>query len=162
MSFKPRDSENTGELAGRIARDRAPEPDGGFMQDSGLDPAIDRVLQDFRSSAHAWSEAAYNRPGQRMDLEPRMGWMAWRKAAVWVLASMLIVVGGGGGFLEHQHRQEQARIGAAREAEHQRQIEEQRAREAEQELAKVDSEVSREVPHALEPLAQLMTDDNGQ
>ena len=70
--------------------------------------------------------------------------------------------GAGGGFLEHQHRKEQARIAAAREAEHQRQIEEQRAREAEEELAKVDSEVSREVPHALEPLAQLMTDDNGQ
>ena len=38
----------------------------------------------------------------------------------------------------------------------------QRAREAEAELAKVDNDVSREVPNALEPLAQLMTLDDSQ
>lgn len=67
-----------------------------------------------------------------------------------------------GGFFSYQHHQEQARIAAAREAEHQRQLVEERAREAEEELARVDRDVSREVPNALEPLAQLMTEDDSQ
>lgn len=153
MSFNPRDSKNAEELTGGMVRDSTPEPDRGL----GQDQEMDRVLRDFRLSVHAWSEAAYNRPRQLVDVAPRR--MAWRKAAAWTLGSMLVAGGAGGGLLEHQHRQEQARIAAAREAQHQRQVEEQRAREAEQQLAKVDSEVSREVPNALEPLAQLMTDD---
>jgi hypothetical protein len=34
--------------------------------------------------------------------------------------------------------------------------------EAEKELAKIDSDVAREVPNAMEPLAQLMTEDQSQ
>lgn len=70
--------------------------------------------------------------------------------------------GVGGGFLEYQHRQEQARIAAAREAQHQRQLQEERARQAEEELAQVDRDISRQVPDALEPLARLMTTDESQ
>jgi hypothetical protein len=61
---------------------------------------------------------------------------------------------------EHHHRVELARIAATRAAEHQRQLAAERARETEDLLARVDSEVSREVPNALEPLAQLMDDQN--
>ncbi len=55
------------------------------------------------------------------------------------------------------------RIAAARVAEQQRLVAQQRERQARQEdedlLAKVDSDVSREVPLAMEPLAQLMVED---
>ena len=53
-------------------------------------------------------------------------------------------------------------MAAVREAEHQRQVAEQRAREEEDLLAKVDSDVSREVPSAMEPLAQLMAEDEAR
>jgi hypothetical protein len=51
---------------------------------------------------------------------------------------------------------------AARAAEQQRVIAEQRAKEEEDLLANVDSDVSREVPSAMEPLAQLMSDDESK
>jgi hypothetical protein len=38
----------------------------------------------------------------------------------------------------------------------------QRAKESEDLLAKVDRDVSQEVPSALEPLAQMMTDDDSR
>jgi hypothetical protein len=61
---------------------------------------------------------------------------------------------------EHQQKVQAARTAeAARAAEQQKVIAEQRAREEEDLLANVDSDVSREVPSAMEPLAQLMTDD---
>jgi hypothetical protein len=124
------------------------------------DPALNRILGDFRSSVHAWSEAAYNRPRIIREAVPRRA--AWRKAAAWSLGSLLAAGVAGGGLLEYQHRQEMARVAAAREAQHQRQVAEQRAREAEVELARVDSDVARQVPNALEPLAQLMAEDESQ
>jgi hypothetical protein len=52
------------------------------------------------------------------------------------------------------------RIAVARAAEQQRQAAQERARQEEEDLlAKVDSDVSREVPSAMEPLAQLMAGD---
>ncbi len=54
-------------------------------------------------------------------------------------------------------------MAAARIAEHERQAAEQRNQQLRQEdedlLAKVDSDVSREVPSAMEPLAQMMAGD---
>ena len=124
------------------------------------DPALEGVLRDFRSSVHAWSDAVYNRP--RIQREGATRRAAWRKAAAWSLGSLLVAGTAGGGFLEYQHRQETARIAAAREVQHQRELAEQRAREAEEELARVDSDVAREVPNAMEPLAQLMAEDESQ
>jgi hypothetical protein len=124
------------------------------------DPELDRVLRDFRSSVHAWSEAAYRRPRVMDEIVLRRG--AWRRAAIWSLGSMLVIGAAGGGFLEHQHRQEMARIAAAREAQYQHQVAEQRARKAEQELAEVDIDVARQVPNAMEPLAQLMAEDESR
>jgi hypothetical protein len=118
------------------------------------DPDLQMALRDFRTSVHAWSEAVYQRP-RLIQAAPRR--MAWRKAASWALGSVLVAGGVGGGLLEYQHRQEQARIAAAREAQQQREIQEERARQAAEELARVDSDISREVPDALEPLAQLMS-----
>jgi CHASE3 domain sensor protein len=73
---------------------------------------------------------------------------------------VLVAGGVGSGIQERQHKLELARIAAeARAAEQRRVIAEQRAREEEDLLANVDSDVSREVPSAMEPLARLMADD---
>jgi hypothetical protein len=54
-------------------------------------------------------------------------------------------------------------MAAARAAESERLVAEQRASQEEEDLlAKVDSDVSREVPSAMEPLAQLMTEDEAK
>jgi hypothetical protein len=75
---------------------------------------------------------------------------------------MLVIGAAGGGVLEIRHRQDVARVAAAREAQRQSALAEEREREAEKELAKVDTDVAREVPNAMEPLAQLMTEDENQ
>ncbi len=155
MSFDDRFSREPGE-----GNDRKAQRGGLGGHDCRLaDPELELALRNFRSSVHAWSDALYRRP-RLVELAPRR--KAWRRAAAWVLGSVLVAGGVGTGLLDYQHRQEQARIAAAREAEHQRQLHEEKARQAEEELARVDSDVSREVPDALEPLAQLMTTDNSQ
>jgi len=155
MMFKGRLSRGREERDGRAATDAGLGADDGAPRDQELEQA----LRNFRSSVRAWSDAVYQRP-RLVEVAPRR--MAWRKAAGWALGSALVVGGAGGGLLEYRHQQERARIAAAREAEHQREIQEERAREAEQELARVDSDVSREVPAALEPLGQLMTADESK
>ena len=149
MNWKNRFSEDRGERDGR-GRTAA-----GLGNDSGasLDPDMEKALRHFRLSVHAWSDAVYRLPRLEKAAPRRM---AWRRAAAWALGSVLVAGGAGGGLLGYRHQQEHARIAAVREAEKQRQLQEQRAREAEQELARVDADVSREVPAALEPLGQLM------
>jgi hypothetical protein len=83
---------------------------------------------------------------------------------VWALGCVLIAGGISAGVREH--RQKQMKITAARVAEQERQVVEERNRQLwqtdEELLAKVDSDVSREVPSAMEPLAQLMAEDQSQ
>jgi hypothetical protein len=74
----------------------------------------------------------------------------------------LIAGAASGGLYERHHQQEAARIAAAREAAHQREIAAERAQADEDALAKVDSDVSQEVPSALEPLAALSTQDESR
>ena len=155
MSFDDQFLKNPGEDHDRETRRAAL----GSHDDALADPELEQVLQNFRSSVHAWSAAEYQRP-RLVEVAPRR--IAWRWAAVWALGSVLVAGGVGRGLLEYQHQQEQARIAAAREAEHQRQLQEEKARQAELELARVDSDVSREVPDALEPLARLMTSDDSE
>jgi hypothetical protein len=121
-----------------------------------LDPAMKQALGDFKGSVHAWSEAMMSRPRAARKAVVRR---TWRLAAGAALASVLIAGAASGGLYEHHHRQELARIAAAQEAAHQRQLAAERARAEEDLLAKVDSDVSREVPSALEPLASLTNDD---
>jgi hypothetical protein len=125
--------------------------------DDALDPELEQALKNFRLSVHAWAEAAYSRP--RTAAARTVRHRSWRLAAGWALGCVLAVGGVSGGVYEHHHRQELARIEAARQAELQKQAAEQRAREEEDLLAKVDSDVSREAPSAMEPLAQLMAED---
>jgi len=126
-----------------------------------LTPELDLALREFRSSVHAWSEAAYNRPRSAVAAVRRK--QVWRLAAGWALSGVLLAGVSTGGW-EH-HRQEM-RMAAARMAEHERLAVEQRNQQLRQEdedlLAKVDSDVSRGVPSAMEPLAQMMAGDKTQ
>jgi uncharacterized protein HemX len=128
------------------------------MTDHLLDPELQSTLRNFRLSVHAWSEAAYNRPRPAVWATPHQ--RAWRRATAWALGCVLALGVAAGGV--HEHQQQSARAAAAREAENQRQLADQHALDAEDLLAKVDSEISRQVPNAMEPLAQLMVEDEGK
>jgi hypothetical protein len=67
-----------------------------------------------------------------------------------------------GGVYEHHHRQQLARIAALQAAERQRVAVQQRAREEEELLSMVDIDVAQVVPSAMEPLAQLMVDNDSK
>ena len=146
MTFK-------GESQDRKERESA--GNGGTMDD----PELERVLRNFRTSVHTWSDAVYGRT-RLVEAVPRR-W-GWRKAAAWALGSVLAVGGAWGGLVEHQHRQEQARVARLRQQEVERQVQEQKAREAEEELAEVDRDISREVPDALAPLVPATASDEGR
>jgi type VI protein secretion system component VasF len=142
---------------GKTAEERGTEEAAG----EPLDAELRQALGDFRLAVHAWSEAALSRPRPALARRHRP---AWRLAAAWTCSAILVAAGvSGGGF--YQHRQEQIKQVAAaqaRQAEQQRVVAVRRvqAREEEDLLAKVDSDVSREVPVAMEPLARLM--DEGE
>jgi hypothetical protein len=127
-----------------------------------LSPELDLALREFRQSVHAWSEAAYSQPRTAVATGRRK--QVWRLAAGWALSGVLIAGVVSTGVWEH-HRQEM-RMAAARVAEYERLAAEQRNQQARQEdedlLAKVDSDVSRGVPSAMEPLAQMMAEDEAK
>ena len=124
---------------------------------------LDEALANYRLSVHAWSEAAFSRP--RTADAPVAPRRVWRIALGLALSCVLVAGGASAGLWEH-HQQEM-RSTAARVAEQQHQqvrlVAQQRDQRARQEdedlLAKVDTDVSREVPVAMEPLAQLMAED---
>jgi hypothetical protein len=120
---------------------------------------LELALKDFKSSVDAWSEAAYSRP--RMGTR-EVRQRSWRLALGWAMGCLLLAGSVGGGLMERQHRQEQVRVAAQqRAAAQQRELSAQQAAGETDEalLAGVDSDVSRQVPSAMEPLAQMMADD---
>ncbi len=132
------------------------------------DPVLAEALKHFKVGVDAWSGAAYSRPRTTMLSTARH---SWRRAAGWALGCVLAAGSLAGGVYEHHHRQELARI-AAMQAAAQKAM--QARQEAEQSaaanaatkdqdlLATGDSDVSREVPAAMEPLAQLMDEDGAR
>lgn len=133
------------------------------------DPELFEALRDFRLSVCAWSEAAMSRPRTVAEMGRHR---IWRLATVLALGCVLIAGGVSGGIYEHLHRQQTAglvqhrqgaTIAETRVAEPDRPVAVQRDQPAHEEeedlLAKVDSDVSRQVPAAMEPLAQLMAGD---
>jgi hypothetical protein len=124
-----------------------------------LDPKTREAIGNFKANVHAWSDAMVCRPRIEPEIAVRK---TWRLASGWVLGCVVFVGTLSGGLYQNHHQQELARIAAAREAEHQRQIAAERAREEEDLLAKVDSDISREVPSAMEPLASLMGDEESK
>jgi uncharacterized protein HemX len=128
---------------------------GDRMEGEEVDPVLDEALAKFRLSVRAWSEAEFNRPRVARALAPRRG--VWQLASAWALGLALVTGAVSGGVYERHVKQ--VRIAAVLEAQRQRQLAANRAREEEELLAKVDSDVSRQVPSAMEPLAQLMAED---
>jgi hypothetical protein len=129
-------------------------------KDLVADQELEATLKDFRMSVHAWSDATLSRPRTvKVEIKRR----SWRVAASWALGCVLAAGGLSGGLLEQHHQREVARIAAEQKAAAERkQVEEQQARAKVSDevlLAGVDSDVSRDVPSAIEPLAQLMVDD---
>jgi len=126
-----------------------------------LDETLSRALVDFKLSVHAWSDAELSRP--RM-LAHGVRQRSWRLAASVALGCTLVAGGVSGGIYERHERHEAARIAAeAQAAEQQKLVAAEKARQDEEDLlAKVDSDVSRETPSAMEPLAQLMAEDEFQ
>jgi hypothetical protein len=153
---------NFGENHGEDRTDRNIQAEPGVNHTE--DVALEQALKNFRMSVVAWSDAAYSRPRTATQAVRRR---SWRLAAGWAMGCALAVgVIAGAGYERHRGQQ-MARIEAARIADQQRLAREQQGLLREQQakveeedlLAKVDSDVSREVPSAMEPLAQLMAED---
>jgi hypothetical protein len=134
----------------------------GTMDTDAQDVVIEDALNNFKLSVHAWSDAAYNRPRPAVQT---LRYRSWRLAAGWALGCALVAGSVSGGVIEHRHQLDLARQAAAQKAAQQEQLlKEQEARQVDEEdlLAKVDSDVSRQVPSAMEPLAQMMSDEDSK
>ncbi len=128
-----------------------------------LDPAMKQALSDFKASVHAWGEAEFHRVRtQRATVVRR----TWRLAAGWAVACVVLAGSVSGGVYTIHQRHIEAQAAAQREAEQQRIMAAQKARQQAQQdeemLASVDKTVSREVPSAMEPLAFLGEADSEQ
>jgi hypothetical protein len=130
---------------------------GADAPDAAPDAELDEALKAFRLSVHAWSEAASTRP--RTVAPARK---SWRLAAAWALGCVLVVGGVSGGLVERHHLAVVEQVKAAQAAAQQKQLAAEREREEEELLAKVDSDIARDVPSAMEPLAQLMNEDESK
>ena len=129
---------------------------GSELHSSDEELMLEQALKNFRLSVHAWSAAELSRMRPAVKIQRQR---SWRPAMGWALAGVLMAGGVSGGFYE-RHENELRTAAAARVAEQQRATRELQAREDEEDLlAKVDSDVSRVVPSAMEPLAQLMAED---
>jgi hypothetical protein len=123
------------------------------------DLLVAQALKNFKASVDAWSETAMSRPRSVKTVRS-----TWRLAAGWALGCVLAAGSLSGGLYERHHGQELARIAAAQKAQAQKAASAQPAAtsaiaEDQDLLATVDSDISRGVPAAMEPLAQLMDDD---
>lgn len=151
----------------------------GETWDPVLEADVDQALKHFKQSVDAWSDAAYSRP-RTVPIRHRH---TWRLAAGWALGCVLAAGSLAGVLYERQQRQEQVRVAAMKAAAQKRTASQQTVlpvvaaqrpaapvkpamdyahAKDEDLLATVDSDVSRGVPAAMEPLAQMMDDDGPQ
>jgi uncharacterized protein HemX len=125
------------------------------------DPNLYGTLRDFKASVHAWSDAAYS----AARTAPARPAMAPRRTLAWALSLALSAGALSGAVYERHHQQVVAQQQHQRELQLEREqqmaAQQQHARESEDLMAKIDSDVAREVPTAMEPLAQMMADDSG-
>ena len=135
---------------------------------SAQDPELDTVLRNFRASVHAWSHATYQTRDEAagrsrsLVLSPAPRRILWNRSLAWSMSLVLAAGVATTGIYEY-HQKEVARDKAIQqEIEHQRQLAQQHARDVDELLARVDSDVSREAPTAMEPLASLMAEDETQ
>ena len=123
-----------------------------------IEPELRHALANFKSSVDAWSDAAMSRP-REAKAPARKSWIPFSR---WVFGCV-VFAGTVTGAVYQNHRRAEATKAEemSRVAEQERELAAQKAKEqaAEDLMAKVDSDVAREVPSALEPLASLMTED---
>jgi hypothetical protein len=134
---------------------------------------LKQTLQNFRESVHAWGEAEYTRPHL---LKSTAAHHTWKWALTWALGCVLAIGGLSLGLYEH-HQQQLAKDNGAQQRQQApvmastapavpvpassgepiQQIAQVEAGELDANLlTAVDTAVSRQVPSAMEPLAQLM------
>jgi hypothetical protein len=127
-----------------------------------MEPELREALTNFKASVDAWSDAMVSRP--RTAKAP--AGTNWSAVTKWALGCVVFAGTVSGGVYQNHRQQVAEKIEAARLAEQQQQREMAAAEMAKQNeedlMANVDSDVAREVPSALEPLATLMTEDDSK
>jgi hypothetical protein len=135
------------------------------------DPVVAQSLRNFKASVDAWSAAMM----RRQPAAVARAHHSWRMVASWAMGCVLAAASVAGAVYERQHKQELTRTAAAKaaaqKAAQERLIAEQQPVTAVENnsdrdlLANVDNDISRAVPSAMEPLAQMMdekqADENG-
>ncbi|MGA8088791.1 MAG: hypothetical protein WCA10_16035 [Terracidiphilus sp.] len=122
-----------------------------------LEPELREALGNFKASVDAWSDAMTSRP-REAKAPARANWSAITK---WALGCVVFAGTVSGGVYQNYRQQEAAKVEAARIAEQQRELAATKVKIQDDDLmANVDSDIAREVPSALEPMASLMTDDS--
>jgi len=146
---------------------------------AGESRELGQALEHFKASMDAWSDAALRRPRTVTEMAARRN---WRPATSWALGCLLAAGSAAGAVHQIVHRHEMAKQAAQRDAQKRAAaareaashlgapaekpasvaaaVKEEAGAQDENLLASVDKDVSREVPAAMEPLAQLM-DGNG-
>jgi hypothetical protein len=126
------------------------------LQSKAQDPVLDQALRNFKLSVDAWSESEYSARRIARAVPRR----TWRPAAAWALGCALLASTFSGVAYRGHERQIEAKQAAAKFAEQRKQAADLQAASEEDLLASVDSDVSRQVPSAMEPLAQMAEDDS--
>jgi hypothetical protein len=124
-----------------------------------LEPELREALGNFKASVNAWSDAMITRPREATaSARPN-----WSEVTKWALGCAVFLATVSGGIYQNHHQQQAARVEAARIAQQQRELAAQKTDVQDDELmANVDSDIAREVPSALEPMASLMAQDESQ
>lgn len=148
------------------------------MQSGGAENPLDPddemrlVLDDFRMSVHAWSEAAYHRPRKISAAEHRV----WRRTLAWALGCVMavgVLLTGIYPLRQKSQPEQTARVAVVQAPEEVAKPAVQtpvqapvqvavNTQEDESWMTKVDSDVSRQVPAAMEPLAQLLNENESE
>jgi hypothetical protein len=154
---------------------------------AGEDRDLKQALKHFKASMDAWSDAAMSRPRVVAKTSARH---SWRRVASWGMACLLAACGLAVGVHAIYHRQQMAKLPAqetvqqtavkqvasgqetalpdsAQAAEtapvpETKAVKDDAGAEDKDLLASVDRSLSRTVPEAMEPLAQLMDDNEAQ
>jgi hypothetical protein len=122
-----------------------------------MEPELREAISNFKSSVDAWSESAISRP-REVSTPARADWAA---ATKWALGCAVFFGTVSGGVYQIHLQHASAKIEAARIAQQQRELAAERAKEEADLMARVDSDIARQVPSALEPLASLMDESLG-
>jgi uncharacterized protein HemX len=138
------------------------------MKDELEDPRVESALRHFRESVRTWSEEEFAKP--RSAARPA-GNSLWRlvtnPVAAWAMAGVLVA--GGVGVPAGIYHQRQ--VAAAREAAN---LEQQKLKAAEAQrqamlamnddelMSHVDSDIAQATPDAMQPLASMMSDEDGR